>query len=125
MCARYGWTLHYIYSLPYQWFLDQLDVLKEALIREYKEDLSLQAFNAWQITEVLKAIVSGDKHKAMNFGKYIDKMGLTKNDNEPTQNEEALKRLEKATIQQEKEKALKVASDIVEQFRKGRNIKND
>lgn len=125
MCARYGWTMHYVYSLPWQWFFDQLDVLKKALVREYKEELSLQAFNAWQITEVLKAMVSGDKHKGMTFGKYIEKLGFNKSDDEPTTSEETLKRLEKVRIQQEKQKALDSANEILEQFRKGRNNKND
>jgi hypothetical protein len=112
MCARYGWTLDYIYSLPYGQFLDLLDDLKDALQREYKEELTISTFGSWQITEVLKAIVQGDKYKPTEFGKYIEKLGLIEaEDKDP---------LEKVRLEQEKQKALDDANEIIQQFRKGR-----
>jgi hypothetical protein len=102
------------------WFFDQLDELKEALQSEYKDDLTLHAFGSWQITEVLKAMISGDKYKATQFGKYLEKMNLS--DPKPSTD---IDKFEKLAIQHEKQKALESASEILEKFRKGRDNKND
>lgn len=119
MCARYGWTLHYIYSLPWRWFFDQLEILLESLQQEYKDDLTKEAFNAWQITEVVSAMFN-EKHKRMQFGTYLEKLGLSnKKNDENTEHTETIKRLEKVAVKQEKEKALENANEILADFRKG------
>lgn len=118
MCARYGWTLHYIYSLPWRWFFDQLEFLQEAIQQEYKDELTKEAFNAWQITEVVSAMFN-EKHKRMQFGTYLEKIGLTNKKNENNSETEAIKRLEKVAVKQEKELALESANEILADFRKG------
>jgi hypothetical protein len=103
--------------LPWQWFFDQLDVLKDAIQQEYKDDLTIEAFNAWQITEVVSAMLN-EKHKTKSFGTYLEKLGINKT-KEPEPEEEIIKKLEKVVVKQEKDQALNNANEILEQFRKG------
>lgn len=109
MAKRYGWTFDYVYSMPFLLFIEALDIINDAIREEFKDQMTLHTFGAWQIIESLKMLLGGDSKNAVSFEKYCKQLGLL--DTSPEINKQA--------AQMEKQKALKNATEIVEIYKKG------
>jgi len=95
-------------------------MLEHGFKSDFNDQMTLQAFNAWQILEALKVMLGGDTKGAASFQDYCKKLGLIE-DKEPTEQENEL---QKRAKQIEKEQALETASKILQLHRKGRASKN-
>lgn len=109
MAKRYGWTFEYIQTMPFLLFIEALDVINDAIREEFKDEMTLHTFGAWQIIESLKMLLGGDAKNAVSFEKYCKQLGLI--DKNPE--------IDKQVTQMEKQKALKNATEIVEIYKKG------
>ena len=109
MAKRYGWTFEYVYSMPFLLFIEALDVINEAIKEEFKDNMTLHTFGAWQIIESLKMMLGGDSKSNINFQEYCKKLGLL--DPSPEVNKRAL--------EMEKQQALANANEILEIYKKG------
>lgn len=54
----------------------------EAYQADNKQKYQLEAYNAWQITELIKMLVT-DKAKPVKFSEYLKKIGLGDKVNDP------------------------------------------
>ena len=103
MAKRYGWTFEYIQTMPFLLFIEALDIINDAIKEEFKDQMTLHTFGAWQIIESLKMLLGGDAKNAVSFEKYCKQLGLL--DTSPEIN--------KQSLQMEKQKALNNATEIV------------
>jgi hypothetical protein len=87
--------------------LQIIDTILEARTHESREKFILEAYNAWQIVEVVKGIMS-EKAKGTNFADYMKKLGL----NEPPPKDERAEKIAAAFKEQQKIKALSIADQI-------------
>ena len=98
--ARYGWHDQILFDLPAARFLQICSTVIEAYEREHKDRYIQEAYNAWQIIEVVKGIMS-DNVKGMNFNEYLKRMNLLeKEKRDPLQ------------TKNEQKKALSIADQI-------------
>jgi hypothetical protein len=74
--ARYGWTDQIIFDLSAARFLQIANIVLEAYQTENRQKYQLEAYNAWQITELIKMLVT-DKAKPVKFSDYLKKIGLS------------------------------------------------
>ena len=95
--------------MPFQEFADILKILKTAIKDEFRDQMTLQSFGAWQIIETIKAMFGGEDNRSLNFSEYAKKLGLL--DDEPTPTKEQ--------IRLEKQKALETAEEIVKLYKQG------
>lgn len=96
--------------MPFQEFADILKILNTAIKDEFRDQMTLQSFGAWQIIETIKAMFGGEDNRSMNFSEYAKKLGLL--DDEPPTKEQ---------IKIEKQKALQTAEEIVQLYKQGAN----
>jgi hypothetical protein len=87
--------------------LQIIDTILEARTHESREKFILEAYNAWQIVEVVKGIMS-DKAKGTNFADYMKKLGL----NEQPKKDAKAERIAAAFREKQKVKALSIAEEI-------------
>ena len=104
--ARYGWIDQIVFDLSAARFLQILDTILEAKAQDQREKFILEAYNAWQIVEVVKGIMS-DKVKGMNFTDYMKKLGL-----EEKPQDEKSKKLAGIFKEKQKKQALSIAEEI-------------
>lgn len=109
MAKRYGWKFEYILTMPFLSFTEALDIINNAIQEEFKDNMTLHTFGAWQIIESLKMMLGGDSKSNVSFQDYCKRLGLI--DPSPEINKQALK--------MEKEKALANANEILEIYKKG------
>jgi hypothetical protein len=83
-------------------FISVLEMLNIAVKDEYKDNMTLHAYGAWQVIETMKAMMLGDKYRPITFAEYARKMNLIE--------DEPVSKLQK---QLEKESALKTAEEII------------
>lgn len=95
--------------MPFSLFIEALDIINNAIQEEFKDQMTLHAFGAWQIIESLKMLLGGDSKNAVSFQKYCTSLGLV----EPSPE------INKQTLQMDKQKALKNATEILEIYKKG------
>jgi hypothetical protein len=88
--------------------LQIIGTISEAIAREQREKFIFEAYNAWQIVEVIKGIMS-EKHKGTSFQDYMKKIGLEEKKPKTTKKEKALA---KAFHEEEKKSALSIAEQI-------------
>lgn len=105
--ARYGWTDQTIFELPAARFLQIIETILKAKEHEQREKFILEAYNAWQVVEVVKGIMS-DKAKGTKFSDYLKKLGLL----EKPKLDSRTAKLHAAIKEREKEKALSIAEQI-------------
>lgn len=105
--ARYGWTDQTLFDLPAARFLQIIKTIFEAKEYEQREKFILEAYNAWQVVEVVKGIMN-DKAKGTSFNDYLKKLGLIE---KPKKNSKA-ERLQAAIEKKQKEKSLSIAEQI-------------
>lgn len=105
--ARYSWTDQIVFDLPAARFLQIIKTIFEVKEHEQREKFILESYNAWQIVEVVKGIMS-EKAKGQSFGDYIKKLGLVE---KPKQGSKAEK-LQAAIDLRQKDKALSIAEQI-------------
>jgi hypothetical protein len=106
--------------MPFLSFMEALKMLEAGIKSDFNDNMTLQAFNAWQILEALKVMLGGDTKGAQSFQEYARKLGLIE-DKEPTKQETDLI---KHTRKLEKERALETANKILQLHREGRARKN-
>jgi hypothetical protein len=109
MAKRYGWTFEYILTMPFLSFTEALDIINTAIQEEFKDNMTLNTFGAWQIIESLKMMLGGESKNNISFQEYCKKLGLL--DPSPEINKQSLK--------MEKQKALANANEILEIYKKG------
>lgn len=95
--------------MPFLLFIEALDIINDAIREEFKDQMTLHTFGAWQIIESLKMMLGGDSKNAVSFQKYCTSLGLV----EPSPE------INKQVSEMEKQKALKNATEIVELYKKG------
>jgi uncharacterized protein YlaN (UPF0358 family) len=100
-------TITAIKQMPYIDFMDTVEILAEVIKEDYKDQMTLQAYGAWQIIETLKGMFG--ETKSMNFTTYATKLGLIDQDEQAT----------KAQIQIQKQIALSTAREIVQLHKQG------
>jgi hypothetical protein len=88
--------------------LQIISTITESITREQREKFVLEAYNAWQIVEVVKGIIS-EKYKGINFNEYMKKIGL---DEKKPKADKKAKALSKAFAEEEKKSALSIAEQI-------------
>lgn len=95
--------------MPYKEFADIVQILNTVIKDEFRDQMTLHSFGAWQIIETLKAMF-GEDNNSVNFTEYVRRLGLLDED-KPT----------KLQIQMEKQKALQTAEEIVKLYKQGAN----
>lgn len=85
-----------------------IGTVNEALVREQREKFIFEAYNAWQIVEVIKGIMS-EKHKGASFQDYMKKIGLEEKKPKASKKDKAIA---KAFQEEEKKSALSIAEQI-------------
>jgi cobalamin biosynthesis Co2+ chelatase CbiK len=93
--------------MPYIDFMDTVDILKEAVKEDFKDQMTLHSFGAWQIIETLKGMFG--ETNSMSFSTYATKLGLIDKDEQAT----------KAQIEIQKQLALSTAREIVNLHKQG------
>jgi hypothetical protein len=95
------------------WEFDEvLGMLASGLKTDFKNEMTLHSFGAWQIIEVLKAVVDQNA-KPMNFNEYLKALGL----------DDENKKLKSDEIKKQKEDALRKAEHIVKLFKQQQGAK--
>jgi hypothetical protein len=107
--ARYGWTDQIIIDLSAARLLQIIDIVLEAYEEEARQKYTLQAYNAWQIIEVIKGVLS-EKAQGTSFADYLKKIGL-KDKSEK----------EKMPIEAQAKAALSIADGIRQLDKQGRD----
>lgn len=101
--ARYGWTDQQLFDLSAARFLQICSTVLKAKEQEARDQFILQAYNAWQIIEVIKGIAS-DKVQSTSFKDYLKKLGLNE--------KQKLSKLDEKQKEQQTKQALSIAEQI-------------
>ena len=94
--------------MPFQEFADILKILNTAIKDEFRDQMTLQSFGAWQIIETIKAMFGGEDNRGMNFTEYITHLGLLDETKDNKINKETQKQI-----------ALKTAEEILKLHKQG------
>lgn len=96
-------------------FLEAIKILNVGLESDFKDEMTVASFGAWQIIESLRGMLGGKTNTQIPFQKYAKGLGLLDSKG-PTEEDNEFKKRQRAI---EKQKALQTAQEILRIDRQG------